>query len=324
MTGEAITCPIWGTPAALLRAEDYGRDRFIDSPRAGGVFCARGLAEGFGESLKDDDKATLTTWIIDQHRLGNVTPIVDRPLINRLSVFRPLTVSERRNRLILYLAQKNKRLGAGVRIAGTADEEFHTNLNELRAWTECKDDQEPYYLVGICEDENLVKRGQGSGQPIVLTGKGYTYLEELQSKRTDSSQGFIAMWFDNSMEAASESGIAEAIRQAGYKPLRIDQKQHVNKIDDEIVAEIRRSRFLVADFTSEPDKPRGGVYFEAGFAYGLNIPVIWTCREDAIADVHFDTRQFNHIVWKSPEDLRSKLKNRIEAVIGEGPLKPPE
>jgi hypothetical protein len=54
---------------------------------------------------------------------------------------------------------------------------------------------------------------------------------------------------------------------------------HLNKVDDVIVAEIRRSRFLVADFTCEPGKVRGGVYFEAGFARGLNIPIIWTCRD---------------------------------------------
>ena len=33
------------------------------------------------------------------------------------------------------------------------------------------------------------------------------------------------------------------------EPVRIDQKERLNKIDDEIIAEIRRSRFLVADFT---------------------------------------------------------------------------
>ena len=67
---------------------------------------------------------------------------------------------------------------------------------------------------------------------------------------------------------------------------------------------------------------RGGVYFEAGFALGLSIPVIWTCREDMIKHVHFDTRQFNHIVWTDADDLFTKLKNRIGAVSGDGPLKP--
>jgi hypothetical protein len=104
------------------------------------------------------------------------------------------------------------------------------------------------------------------------------------------------------------------------KALRVDQKEHINKIDDEIIAEIRRSRFVVADFTSKEAEPRGGVYFEAGFAYGIAIPVIWMCRVDLIGSVHFDTRQFNHITWEGHADLYRKLRNRIGAVIGDGPL----
>ena len=109
---------------------------------------------------------------------------------------------------------------------------------------------------------------------------------------------------------------------AGYTAMRIDRKEHINKIDDEIIAEIRRSRFLVADFSQGDDGARGGVYFEAGFALGLGIPVIYTCRKSDIDKLHFDTRQYNHIVWETPEDLRTALKNRILAVIGEGPNGP--
>jgi hypothetical protein len=40
---------------------------------------------------------------------------------------------------------------------------------------------------------------------------------------------------------------------------------------------------------------RLNVYFEAGVALGLGRPVIWTCREDDIARLPFDTRQFDMI-----------------------------
>jgi hypothetical protein len=43
--------------------------------------------------------------------------------------------------------------------------------------------------------------------------------------------------------------------------------------------------------------------------------VIWSCRADCIDHVHFDTRQFNHIVWNDAAELRVKLSNRIRAVI---------
>lgn len=139
------------------------------------------------------------------------------------------------------------------------------------------------------------------------------------------------MWFNESMNEAFDDGIDPGIRDAGYEPLRIDRKEHNNKIDDEIIAEIRRSRFVVADFTcpttelankTEP-LARGGVYYEAGFAQGLGLPVIWTCRKNMIGYVHFDTRQYAHIDWETPEELRDKLSKRISATLGDGPGKCP-
>ena len=127
------------------------------------------------------------------------------------------------------------------------------------------------------------------------------------------------MWFHESTDEAFERGIKPAVEDTGYRPLRIDQKEHLNKIDDEIIAELRRSRFLVADFTHGSDGARGGVYYEAGFAHGLDLPVIFACKDDAVETLHFDTEHYNHIVWSTPEELREKLKNRILAVIGEGP-----
>jgi len=32
---------------------------------------------------------------------------------------------------------------------------------------------------------------------------------------------------------------------------------------------------------------------------GLGRQVIWTCRDDDLKNVHFDTRQYNHIVGKN-------------------------
>ena len=127
------------------------------------------------------------------------------------------------------------------------------------------------------------------------------------------------MWFDGSTNEAFRNGIEPAIMNAGYECFRIDRKEHINKIEDEIIAEIRRSRFLVADFTHGDKGARGSVYYEAGFAHGLGLPVIFTCRKDAIKTLHFDTAHYLHIDWNDPAELRERLKKRILAVIGEGP-----
>lgn len=78
-------------------------------------------------------------------------------------------------------------------------------------------------------------------------------------------------------------------------------------------------KFVLADFTGH----RGGVYYEAGFAQGLGLDVIWTCRSDHVEELHFDIRQYNCITWDQTDlnNFRQKIRNRIEAVFGEGPLK---
>ncbi len=144
---------------------------------------------------------------------------------------------------------------------------------------------------------------------VDITLLGWQRVEELR-RRPDSKQAFVAMSFKDELREAWKKGIEPALRETGYDPLRIDNKEHNRKICDEIIAEIRRSGLLIADFTGH----RGGVYFEAGYAMGLGITVIWTCREDDLKNAHFDTRQYNHIDWKTPEDLRERLVNRIGAI----------
>jgi len=105
---------------------------------------------------------------------------------------------------------------------------------------------------------------------------------------------------------------------AGYESLRIDRKEHDKKMDDQIIAEIRRSAFVVADLTEH----RGGVYYEAGFAHGLGRNVIFTCQREHMDKLHFDVRQYNTIGWERAQDIVVPLQNRILALFGAGPIKP--
>ena len=194
---------------------------------------------------------------------------------------------------------------------------------ETLAWSESTKREEVLFLVNSLESQGwLSPDGQAIGSlRCSITVEGYSYLAEIDHAIVDSSKAFVAMWFDESMDEVWEEGLRPAISDAGYEAVRIDRKEHLNKIDDEIIAEIRRARFLVVDFTQDETGARGGVYYEAGFAHGLNIPVVFTCRKDTLGEVHFDTRQYPHIVWGTPEELRDGLTKRISAVLGDGPLK---
>jgi hypothetical protein len=151
-----------------------------------------------------------------------------------------------------------------------------------------------------------------------LLAKGHIIHEQMTGRRRGAVQAFVAMWFAPELKPAYEQGFAVAISGAGYSPLRVDMAEHAGKIDDRIIAEIRRSAFIVADFTGH----RGGVYYEAGFAHGLNRPAFFACRDDHKNKLHFDVRQYNTILWKEPTDIIRSLQNRILAVLGAGSLNP--
>lgn len=147
---------------------------------------------------------------------------------------------------------------------------------------------------------------------FTIESAGWKYIGELRRKPSSSSpQAFVAMHFHDDMKSVYEEGIRPAIEADGKtKCVRIDGVQHNNKICDEIIAAIRKSRYVVADFTGN----RGGVYYEAGFAHGLGIPVIWTVK-GSTDGLHFDTRQYNHIVYQTPAELQKMLRDRIAATI---------
>lgn len=168
-------------------------------------------------------------------------------------------------------------------------------------------------LAEILADQGLAK---DFGNSLALTPKGYLAVDGRLRLPSLSGQGFVAMSFDGLMDVAFVEGFQKGISDAGYRPFRIDNKEHANGISDEIIFEIRRSRFIIADYT----QMNNGVYFEAGFAIGAGIPVIPTCQKEDFPKLHFDIRHINTLQWSEPADLRESLKKRILAVIGQGPV----
>ena len=322
-------CLIWTDSPANVDYSPVGDRRGgfylrwkVDSPRAGGLYSVKDdpplpVVELHG--LDEDVKARLTTLLVDLRNQNDeaYVPDVTPELIEQARRSRPLDVDVRAERLLRFIGKQSKSIGDIV----TLEEDIYT---QSMAWSESTSDSEIEYLLDYLRDDqqrliHLLLRGLGRYR-VRVTVDGYRRIAEVKTNH-DSAQAFVAMWFDDEMNDVYSNGIEPAIRDAGYQPVRIDRKPDVTKIDDEIIAEIRRSRFLVADFTHGKDGARGGVYFEAGFAFGLNIPVIYTCQEDAIDQIHFDTRQYHHTTWSRPEELRRDLKNRILALIGEGPVR---
>ena len=201
--------------------------------------------------------------------------------------------------------------------AQTLDQLFKVGDEELVGISYSDHGNDLRIILEYLREEKLMTNAQKDDER--LTAKGYIAADELRAKRAASNQAFVAMWLTDEMKEVYKEGIEPAISLAGFAPVLIPNKEHANKIDDEIIAEIRRSAFLVADFTGH----RQNVYFETGFAIGLGRQVVWTCRKDEIKHLHFDIRQYNCVDWKDAADLAQRLQRRIEAMFGRGPLAPP-
>jgi hypothetical protein len=320
-------CPIWQTPAEIPIAES--RRVKVNSARTGGWYEITHEALNSLNVQSDKEKVLVTCWLIEQRRLGVECPLIDSEALASAKQRRPWSVHERADYLLRYIDFRTDLLGTVVKFFELDNSKKPEQANELLAWTGSRQISEVITLAEYCMIEGWLEHRKterpgtekNTIHETMLVPKGYARLAILDGINSRSNQAFIAMWFDSTMDNAAVA-IREGIRDAGYEPMRIDYKEHNEKIDDLIIAEIRRSRFLVADFTQSAEKgARGGVYYEAGFAHGLNLPVIFTCQERSLSFVHFDTRQYNHIVWNTVEDLRARLAQRISATIGDGPLK---
>lgn len=207
------------------------------------------------------------------------------------------------------------------RLVDFPGDEIIIELERIKFLFFSKNDLEMQYVIGQLVNQNYIRHIESYiednvttyPEKVIIEVDGWKRINELKQKPAGLlEQAFVAMWFDDSTNVIYNKGIKPAIEfNSNYKALRIDNVEHNNKICDQIIAEIKKSKFIVADFSGN----RGGVYFEAGFAQGLGLPVIWLVNEKHIDNLHFDTRQYNHIVYSDYDDLKKKLIARIEATI---------
>jgi len=274
-------------------------------PRCG-EFKISGTAQSIiSRDLGIETRAKISGWVREQNQSGS-TPMLTSENLAKV-IERPIpSFIERATKLLIEAESGLKNLG----------DRFNINDPRFLAATYSSSSDDVLFLLKLLNDQGLAEAVVMGGDCEILPS-GYMQLDEMKSKVTTSSQGFIAMWFHEDLNETYTNGFQLGVFDAGYSPVRIDHTEHINRIDDEIIKQINASKFVVADFTGH----RGGVYFEAGYAMGADIPVFWTCKKDDMSELHFDIRQFNCIDWETPEELASRLATRIEAVLGLGPNK---
>ncbi|MCE5342589.1 MAG: DUF4062 domain-containing protein [Eubacteriales bacterium] len=147
---------------------------------------------------------------------------------------------------------------------------------------------------------------------IELKASAYQRVDELQKNIEQTSKTvFVAMSFASEMNDVREA-IKVAVTNAGYIPVLMDEVEHNHQIVPEMLYEIRKSKFVIAELTGH----NNGAYFESGYALGLGKVVIQVCRKDKFSeDGHFDVKQVSTVLWDKTDDLIVALEKRIRASI---------
>jgi len=243
-------------------------------------------------------------WIkIDSQRL--------KDLLSNTQLPKP---AELLDNFIIWLGNAQPSLGASCEVAD--------NIASLIGATNPDDIA---FLVDHCKASGLT---EGSAErfaggafqimPLNLTIRGWLRFEELKRGASTARTAFMAMQFGNAeLDGVYRTHLIAAVAATGFDLNRVDEEQPAGLIDDHLRVKIRQSRFMIADLTHQ----NRGAYWEAGYAEGLGIPVIYMCRKDVFDDktlgTHFDTNHHLTVVWDPANipDFIKRLKDTIRATL---------
>ena len=237
--------------------------------------------------------------------------------VAKLAVPRDTDVAAKGDYLLRYLRRRSKTLAESVAL--TPNElavGFCANKHELLFCLR--------YLAerGLIEEEAAAPRGgkgpqapQGGGLAYRLTPAGWAALDTARVQPAQPLAA-VSLTLDKDADALSTQGLSAGLQTAGYAAVRIDSREHANKITDEQIVDLRRASIVVADLTGQSPL----AFFGAGLAVGLGKPLFWTCEESEARDkkLFVDTRQVVVTPWTRDklDDFARRLAQRVEAVLG--------
>ncbi len=251
--------------------------------------------------------------IFPKEYTGANSPILSNAILENIidNAAVPKTPSDKINNLLKNFHSMQEYEGSTIKLPSSENNarlKFATSLY-------FKNNNELYFYIKTLNQEGLINckdinLQDGHTAELSLKFLGLERVIELSNSGAISDKCFIAMSFSKEQKDTREA-IKMAVIRSGFKPILVDELHTESDvtINDSIIREIKGCRFLIADFTEQ----KAGVYFEAGFALGLNRPVIYTCAEIDFINVHFDTNHYPHIVYSSLNDLTQKLYDKIEA-----------
>jgi hypothetical protein len=300
MASLVQTCPVCATSPAEVAG--WGPLVRVKCPRCGSFALADALYYDLAEMLKPDEplRASLMSHTLSrsqmQHssRVITIDPSVVETYWRR---GRLPTPQEQANDLILWIGdnQPSNTTGANTREVsldawiGAALPQVPGNAQGLR-----------WLVAAMEQNPNVPKlffhRFANGAASFNLTLEGWERYAALKQVNKESRTAFMAMKFgDGELNNVVDRCFRPAVQRTGFELRVLTDNQRAGLIDDQIRSALLSARFVVADLTHGSF----GAYWEAGFADGRGLPVIYTCRRAEWNEVktHFDTNHMTTVIW---------------------------
>jgi hypothetical protein len=246
--------------------------------------------------------------------------------VEELSEVAPtLTLEEKALKTLENLAIAENEIGAGTSIPyllreypGRPDWQGKAP-NEVGVSYACTEIEAPMIYQFLIENKTIVvhpPQSQQSSSRAFVTPKGYARISALtRGVAATVSQAFLVCRFIPELDDLFERVFRPIGVDLGCTVQRIKDIHHIDKIDDRICEEIRRSRIVLVDLTEQ----NFNVAFEAGYALALHKPIVWTKRKGASGEgvMPFDIYTYNCLEWETDkiDEFRGNLKYRVLAAL---------
>jgi hypothetical protein len=205
----------------------------------------------------------------------------------------PITIEDKGNRLLQYLYRHSDGPGESVVIqplARSYNLTYSLNLQEL------------VYIIDKLSNEKFLIR---EGMNFKLTEKGWREAA-ASAGRKKLKPCVVLISEEEDLRTVWQDRLLPKIEQCGYQPRLLTHTKAHNreKYSLELISD---SKLIIADLTGQSPE----VYFTAGYALGLNIPVIWTVNSRDADKLFIQIKDIRPVVWETAEDLAVILQQRL-------------
>jgi len=325
---DGKSCQVCGTAEPKLSPTNR-RVFLVECQRCGSFAITDSAMHMLAESgtVPKTQRLAVSSWLREHQ--GHELYTHDLP---RIFDLRYPSVGERAEKLLAAIAKEHGSIGTPFEVSYSVD---GNGSLDLQAFSWSANRHELKYLLTdyLSEEKKWLTQisARMDSSLYLISPSGHDHLDSIKRQQADSKRAFWASkWGDPELDKIADDFFRPAVKQTGFELVDLSDSARAGLIDDRLRVEIRRSRFLVADLTHG----NNGAYWEAGFAEGMGLPVIYTCKkkekkesDSPRLETHFDTNHHLTVVWDpanpraAAEELKAVIRATMpaEAVLADAP-----